>query len=749
MRLFGNKHYVIWFFGLLAMSFVLVVSLFPQKPFDRVNTYIFDGYQRLSPRAWSGSDVLVVDIDEKSIAALGQWPWPRTVLADLVKRLGEMGAATIVFDVVFSEPDRTSPLRSVNSFREAGATVTLPANTEQLDHDTVFANAIAKQRVVTGLILNRNGLTAPPKPKAGTGIGGSIPSGFMQENMNSIRNIEIIDKASSGIGEFSFNTKQQQDAVVRKAPLMRGANGAFYPSLALEALRVAQGAGGFQIRTSDGSGEISGGEVRFVSAKVGALEIPIDATGAIDIYHSPSGQKPTLSVIDILNTGPREPGHDELVAQVANHLIFIGTSAAGLLDLRATPLEPVVPGVTIHAEIVDQIISGAFLSRPDFAVGAERFAAILVCLILLCLLPWLSVPSQISAALLLLVVVVAGAWFAFDIHLLLLSPALPVACLLATLAAGGAANLLITERQGRFVRQAFGRYLAPAMVQQLASDPASLKLGGEEKELTILFCDIRGFTGLSEGLGPTELTELLNNFLTPMTDALLKEGATIDKYMGDAIMAFWNAPLDQTDHRNAALRGMMAMRRELEELNRSIPRPIQVGIGLNTGSCCVGNLGSSQRFSYSAIGDTVNVASRIEGQTKQYGLDNLVADEVLTSNTSFAVLEVDRLGVVGRKEPLSVWTVLCGKTDLTQTAQQSLQALCTAHDQMLLEYRAGNADAAMEKINDCENLADRMTASGEIPSLTKLYELYRGRIEGYSATGFPENWDGVYRSTTK
>ncbi len=736
MRLLSNKFVVIWLAGLLAASAVWALTFLPSGPLSQVNTLVFDTYQRIKPREWAGTDIVVVDIDEKSLKQLGQWPWPRDLVAKMIDRLGQLGAATIVFDVVFAEADRSSPMRALDQLREAGAKVELPADSTVLDNDKILASAIERNYVVTGFVLGGGGTEPPPPPKAGHGFSGTEPPGYMRQGITATRNLAILDRAAVGLGRFNF--RPGQDGVVRSVILLEPANNSYYPILGMEALRVVQGAGGFKIKSSDGSGEADTGNLAIVGVQVGALEVPTDAAGALTIYHSPMANKPTLSAYALLEPERAGVNRQSLQEAVANHIVLIGTSAQGLLDLRSTPLEPVVPGVTIHAEMIDQIISGTYITRPDIALGTERFAAILGALLVLAVLPFFNPLGNAATALFLTALTIGGFWYAFSEQGLLFSPVLPVLTILAASAAGSVAYFLMTERQGKFVREAFGRYLAPALVEQLADNPQELTLGGEERELTLLFCDIRGFTSLSEGLGPVELTTLLNDFLTPMSDALLKEGATIDKYMGDAIMAFWNAPIHQDNHRQLACNGLLDMRAELEELNRRIERPIQIGIGLNTGPCCVGNLGSSMRFNYSAIGDAVNVASRIEGQTKQYGLDNLVSEETLEGVEGIVTLEVDRVGVVGREQPLTVHTLLAWEKDFDRDAHG---AYFEAHQRMLDAYRAGDVELGLLSMHDAQDKAPE--------GLMRLYAIYAERLAVMRDEGVPDDWDGVYRATSK
>lgn len=748
MKLFRNKFAVIWLFGLTISSCFLIFTGLGggEATIRQFNTIVFDTYQRLKPRQWGGNDIVIVDIDETSIRRLGQWPWPRTTIAELTDRLGNLGAAAVVFDIVFSEPDRTSPMLALDSLRRAGAQIQLPSKLDMLNNDLALAESFKRNLVVSGLVLQGSGVTEPPAPKAGTGLSGTFPPHLMKVNVKAIRNLEIFDDAAAGIGQFGFETEIQTDGVVRDVKPLTEANGYYYPSLSFETLRVVQGAGGFNLKSSDASGEYSGGQLNLVSARVGALEVPTDANGAMRIYHSAASSKPTLPVRAVLF--PQESGisQEQLAADIANHIVLIGTSAEGLLDLRATPLQPVVPGVTIHADIIDQIIAGAFISRPDTAKGIELAMALMAVLLLLVALPLLNPLGDALSAASLIAAVTFGFWYMFSNYQMLFSPVIPVAAILLAYMTGVATDLLITERQGKFVRNAFAYYLSPAMVDRLADNPEALKLGGEEKELTILFCDIRGFTSLSEGLDPTELTELLNNFLTPMTTALLEKGATIDKYMGDAIMAFWNAPIDQEDHAQLACEGLLEMRRELVALNQRAPRAIDIGIGLNTGPCCVGNLGSNQRFNYSAIGDAVNVSSRIEGLTKQYGLDNLVAEETLSRCEGFASLEVDSVAVVGREEPLTVHFLLGSEKAANDTAFERLREV---HQEMIDSYRAGDVEQGLSAMAQAGRLADKLTGELGDVSLLKLYAVYAERFALLRENGVPHDWDGVFRATSK
>ncbi len=730
-RLLRNRRTVIWLSGLAALVAVMVLSLSPISPFERLQVQVFDTYQRLAPRPYGGTPITIVDIDEESLKRLGQWPWPRSVLARVTDRLGDLGAAAIAFDVVFSEPDRTSPAQLLESYDLADIVRESGINLEALDNDRQFAESIGRNATVIGLHLSPDNKDRAPQSKAGLSYAGDNPADYLGELGGATLNLPALDAAALGIG--ALNYIPEFDGVVRRVPLLIKTGDVLLPSLSVETLRVAQGASGLLVRSTGASGEADTGLPAMVAMRIGNFIIPANADGTLWVYYTDGSGPNVVSAHELAG-----PDVDPAVAdQVAGHIVMVGSSAQGLRDQRATPMSPSVAGVTIHTEIIDQIVSGVSLSRPDWAPGLERVATVLLGLLAIAVIPFLPVAGNALWAVLLSGATVLACWFAFIERQMLIDPVLPVAAVLVSFGVASAARLLVTENQERFVREAFSQYLAPTLVQQLARNPDSLTLGGETRDLTLLFCDIRGFTQISEGLDPEELTELLNNFLTPMTDVLLRNGATIDKYMGDAIMAFWNAPIDQEDHAALACRAMLEMQAALAELNQERGLDLRIGVGLNTGPCCVGNLGSTQRFNYSAIGDAVNVASRIEGLTKQYGLTNLIAETTADAAPDVPKLEVDRVQVVGRAEPLSVY-VLLSDAALAGVAFEPLQQ---QHRTFLEAYYGADFDRARTALTSLKDLAP--------PALAGLYGVYTDRIDSMAEAGVPKDWDGVFVATRK
>ncbi len=730
-RLLRRRRGVIWGCGVAALICVLLLSLSPYSPFQRLQVQVFDTYQRLSPRPHGGTPVTIVDLDEESIERIGQWPWPRSVLAQIVDRLGQLGAATIAFDMVFSEPDRTSPARVLRGLNLDKAAEQRGLDLQALDNDRRFAEALIRNPTVTGALLSPDIDDPAPRSKTGLSFGGANPSEYLPDAGGALANLPLFDEAAFGLGVLNFNP--QFDGVVRRVPLLTKSGDSILPSLAVETLRVAQGAQGLLARGTGASGEADTGLAAMVAMRIGNFTIPTNADGTLWVYYT-DGSGTRILPAHTLTGATVDPA---VADAIAGHIVLFGASAQGLRDQRATPMSASVAGVTIHAEIIDQIFSGVSLSRPDWAPGLEIFATVALSLLAIAVIPFLSVAGNTLWALLISVGAVVACWFAFlDFHILL-DPVLPVAAVLLSFGAASAARLLVTENEERFVRQAFGQYLAPTLVQQLAKHPESLTLGGENRELTLLFCDIRGFTKLSEGLDPSELTELLNNFLTPMTDVLLESGATIDKYMGDAIMAFWNAPIAQEDHAARACRAALRMETALAELNAGLSHPIDIGIGLNTGTCCVGNLGSTQRFNYSAIGDAVNVAARIESLTKQYGVANLIAETTAAEAPDVARLEVDRVRVVGRAEPLTIFTM----PSQAELEGQEFAPLAERHAAFLKAYYSGDLGCARQALEALATESPR--------SLHGLYRVFRERTEQLAAEGVAEGWDGVFVASEK
>jgi adenylate cyclase len=581
--------------------------------------------------------------------------------------------------------------------------------------------------------------------KGGLAHSGDDPKMFLRSYPGAIANLPEIDAALSGGG--SLSPVFDSDGVIRRVPLFVLVGDQIYPSLAAEALRVAQGASSMIIKSSGASGETAFGEQTGINqVKIGQFVVPTDAEAAMWLRDTGAVESRMLPAWKVMD-GSIAP------ERLEGAIVFIGTSAAGLKDQHSTPLDQATTGVSLHAQMVEQILLNDFLERPDWADGVEMMFIVAMGVIMLGVF-WVPKLGTTGASVI-SGVMVAGAigfsWYAYTDLKLLFDPMYP--SIVGVLVYSGTSFLrfLDTERERRRVRSAFSQYMSPTLVKRLAEQPGELTLGGEMRDLTLLFCDIRGFTSISERLDAHELTELINRFLTPMTQVIMESEGTIDKYMGDCIMAFWNAPLDVAEHRRLGVMSALEMRKRLVLLNSELalesaaknepPIELGIGIGLNSGVCCVGNVGSAQRFDYSALGDTVNLAARLEGQCKTYGVEVILSAGTMQGLEDMATLELDLIQVKGKTEPIRIFTVL-GEPDLSESA--TFKALEDVHRAMLEHYKAQDWAEARHDIERARKLSDE----AGLP-MTGTYDLYAERVDDYEINAPGADWDGVYISLTK
>ena len=733
-----------WFarrFGYARLvCFVLLVGLAGLRiadpaPIEELRVRTFDTFQLIEPRVKTAKPVVIVDIDEKSLAKLGQFPWPRTRIADLVTNLTRLGAVVIAFDVVFSEPDRLNPEAAADTFRNLDEETrtklrALPSN------DQVFADAIGRSRVVLG----ESGLPHvisefdDTLPLTGLAMLGEAPQPFLLDFPGLLRNVQVLEKAAAGRGLFTIKT--ERDGIVRRVPMLLQAQGAIMPSLSLEMLRVATGTDTIFTK-ADRAG------IKSIAVK--GFEIPTDRNGQLWVHFARHDPSIYVSAADVLE-GRVAP------ETIARKLVLIGTSAVGLLDVKTTPLDPVLPGVEVHAQVLESALTRAVLSQPNYAIALELCAALVLGILVIAFAPGFGPVALVTVGGLFATVLVGTSWYFYMQHRLLIDftyPLLSTTSIYLTLIF---ASFVREQAQRRQIRSAFGQYLSPALVEQLAQSPEKLVLGGEEREMTIMFSDVRGFTTISESYknDPQGLTTLMNRFLTPLTNAILARKGTIDKYMGDAIMAFWNAPLDDKEHQLNACEAAVDMLERIEALNnqREIEAkegghafiPLNVGVGLNTGVCVVGNMGSDLRFDYSVLGDSVNLASRLEGQSKEYGFPVIVGSKTaLAVKDKFAILELDFIMVKGKKEPEVIYAI-AGREDVAQSG--GFQRLRNLTIEMLACYRNRDWEGALAAIEHGRRTDDAH-------ALKALYNLYETRIRFYQKNPPPPDWNGAYALLTK
>jgi adenylate cyclase len=721
-----------WLF--VAIFLALSSTVFFAQPalLQSLRAFAFDAYQRISPApAMPDSPVRVVAIDERSVQQLGQWPWPRSTLSHLTDQLGAAGAAAIVFDVVFAEPDRTSPEQMLAWLPPERSQALRPLIAEWPTHDSAFAEALARNPTVLAAVLQNEASSQTLPVKAGFANAGDNPAPFLPGFSGFSSSLPALTAATQGLG--FVNWVPDRDQVIRRVPLLARAGDVVAPSLDLEALRVAQGASTYLVRSSNASGATAFGQHTGVNeVRVGDFGVPTDAGGNIWVHFRPSAPERYISASSVV-TGEMAP------EEVAGRIVLIGATAAGLLDLRATPLDASIPGVEVHQQILEQVLSGHFLSRPDFAPGVEWLIAMLAVLAIAIVTPRTNAMISAVLGLAIIVGVCAAGVALFKYEGYLFDPVFP-AISTFVFAAGSATYLYRrAELQRAEIRRAFSQYVAPSVVKELAANPERLKLGGEVRDLTVLVCDVRNFTSIAEGMSAEQLTQFINSFLTPLTDIIVEHGGTIDKYMGDSIMAFWNAPLDDPDHARRACEVSLLMADKMRELNvtwraeaeaagRAF-KDVALGIGVNSGECCVGNLGSERHFDYSAIGDTVNITSRLEGLTKIYGLTLLAGEDSVTRAGGLPFVEIDLVRVKGRQAPSRIFTLLPPNA-----------APPPEHQRFLDAYRAARWDEARALLS-----ALRTSAPA---SLQRCYAAFEARLERLAAVR-AEDWDGVYEFEQK
>jgi adenylate cyclase len=719
----------------------LALRVWDPSPVARLRALVFDAYQRMDPLSYDPElPVRIVDIDEESLKRIGQWPWPRTVLAELVDKLADGGASAIGFDMVFPEPDRMSPANALAFWPKSDALESLKSEIAKLPtNDQVFAEAIGKAPVVLGFIATPEGKSTP-ETKAGFAHGGDDPKLFAPYYRGAAASLPELQKAAQGTG--TLNWIPEYDQIIRRMPMLVRIGDTLYPSVAADLLRLAQGASTYIVKSSGASGEKAFGEkTGIVDMKIGDFVVPTEANGQMWMRFTPQAKARYLPAWKVLaGEIPKE--------EIEGRIILIGTSAAGLLDLRATPLDASIPGVELHAQAIEQIIRGAYLQRPDFATAAE----LLYILLLGALIGFLIYRTGALGSALLGLTAIAGvifiSWYAFDRLGWLVDPIYPALSLIAIYLAGTLFVFLRTERERNRVRHAFSHYMAPALVERLADDPSRLKLGGETRDMTLLFSDVRGFTTISEGLDAEELTRFLNSLFTPLSNIILEEQGTIDKYMGDAVMAFWNAPLDDSAHPSHACSAALKMMATMQDLNarwkeeaeaKSRPfKPVKLGIGLNTGICCVGNLGSDTRFDYSVIGDNVNIASRLEGQSKTYDVGTVAGESTTSRAPDFAFIELDLLKVKGKTEATRIFALV---GDGALKSSRGFTDLNERHQEMLKRFRSRDWDGAETLARECKSM-------NGVP-LDTLYALYRERIALFRHSPPPPDWDGSAEALSK
>jgi len=665
---------------ILVIAFVLLLR--EPRLVAGLRRAVFDTYQRLEPRDYTPLPVKVVDIDEESLARLGQWPWPRTLLARLVDRLAAGGASVVGLDLILAEADRTSPSQVLSAWPDNALTRLLRERTGELpDHDELLARSLAGTQAVGGFVLTGDASGTPPEPLWRMEIDGGDPRPRLPRFSGVVPYLPVLAQALAGAG--SFNLISDRDGISRRLHLLYALDGAIVPSFAAELLRVAQRADGYRV-VADADGRIE-------SVFIGELPVPTDAEGRVWLHYTEAEPSRSLSAWQVL-----APEFD--AATLREHVVVLGTSAAGLKDLRATPLDRAAAGVLLHVALVEQVLLGEFLLRPGWAEPAEYLYALALALLLLALLRHLGAVgcALVGAA----AVAVAGgfSWYAYLEWHRLVDPVLPSLVALLVYLVATTINYLRVEAERRQIRLAFGHYLAPQVVEQLTANPGMLKLGGEKRDTSFLFTDVAGFTSLTEKLEPAMLVHVLNAYLDESCQIVLDHGGTIDKIVGDALHVMFNAPTDQPDHAERAVRCALALdafcqRFAAEQSQQGLALGI-TRMGVNTGPTVVGNFGGAARFDYTAHGDAINTAARLEGLNKHLGTRLCVSATTRAACNGIRFRSVGDVVLAGKSEALGVYEPLGSDAD---------EAWLRAYDDAFAAMHDGTPDAAerFEELHRC------------------------------------------------
>ena len=700
-------------FALVLMGCILRVS--DPYPVEISRLIYFDFLQRLAPRTFDADlPVRVVDIDEASLSQLGQWPWPRSKVARLVEKLEGYGAASIAFDILFAEPDRYSPHRLAEDPIFAGY-LRDAIDLNKLDNDQRFSNAITGRPVALGVAARPDLKTKQIVPRAGIIEIGDQPGLLLPRALSWTPLAVPLNETAVGIGGINVSPAGQI-SVVRTVPLLWQGPTGIIPGLGIEALRLAIAEQNIFVEGAENERGI------VLSVSLGAFHIPTDEIGQVWMHYRPDNPGLYLSAADVLD----EKDNEQLRSEIEGRIILVGTSAAGLVDIRETSLGQSVPGVSIHAQLIEQILENKVLQRSDTIAALELVAFIALGVIVVSVMSISgAVPSFIAGGVA-ASSVLALSWVAFTQNSVLFDATFPLV--------GGMVNFGIlagflffaTEREKNTIRRSFSQYVAPEILERLEESGQDLQLGGENQEITVMFADIRGFTPLSETMPATDLVALLNELFTALGQDILAHSGTIDKFIGDSVMAFWNAPVRVENHPLHCANAALAMRTSLRHFNtvRSEGHqvPIGIAIGCATGEACVGNIGSQNRFNYTAIGEVVNVASRIETACRHLAYDVVISETMaLASRDQLALLQGGSVALKGVNKRELLFLVVGGRDTRQSEIFQRLQS----HHSDLLAAMKGHRGAiwSTQAVERCRSIALEIE-----PGLAGFYDRISDRL---------------------
>ncbi len=674
-----------------------------------MENYLYDVRVRMTMPGGMDDRVVIIDIDEASQVQLGQWPWERETLAGIVDILfDDYGINSLGFDVLFAEAGRGGG-------------------------NEAFAESFIARNIVTGFVF-KDSLSQNEPEFTGALPAALIPAADLTDfsvpfvtAAGYTGSLQALQENASG-GGFFDSPLIDSDGVFRRAPLLQRYRGDLYPTLALALVHTSLGAPpvGFKFAGSERRG------IDLESFRIGDVEIPVNEQAAVFIpFRGPQESFRFVSARDIVNkTAPRE--------WLADKIVLIGASAAGLLDLRSTPVGQRYIGVEVHANLVAGLLDGTIRRQPAWSNGLEFTLLFLIGALVALLLPKLSPQSSLLMVAAILVLTMATnlwLWTSFNL-------VIPIASVIGFTLVAGLLQItygfFVEQRNKRHLSQIFGQYIPPGVVEEIDASGAEVSLEGETRRMSVLFSDVRGFTTISEGLDARELTQMMNEFLTPFTRVIQEHRGTIDKYMGDCVMAFWGAPLADEEHAKHSLLAAFGMLRAVESLDEAFAAKgwpsIRVGVGIATGDMNVGNMGSEFRVAYTVMGDTVNLGSRLEGLTKQYGVDIIVNEGTVADISEFTFRELDLVRVKGKTKPVAIFEPIGATRSLVEEELSTL----ADYEKALAAYRRRNWEISRQMF---EKLAEQKSEL--------LYTAYLDRIERFKQEPPPADWDGVFDHLSK
>lgn len=698
-----------------------------------VERQLYDLKVRVSAKLKSAkqSNVVILDVDEKSLADLGRWPWSRTLIAKINDKLfNQYKVSALGYDVVWAERDSVNP-KAILEQLNLSLVGSSPHYSEfirsiqRLDSDRLFAESLNSRPVVLGFYFNNEKDAA---------LANVLPAPVLSEkelppDTNGIMpwqaftgNLPEINEASMS-GGF-FNPVVDEDGVIRRIPLLAKYKDHYYQSLSLGLVRAALG--GMSV-TPVVAGDKDTHYFKLEALNIGPISIPVAPDGTAFIpYHGRDHSFPYVSVSDLLRD---KVPQDKLEGKI----VVMGSSAPGLRDQRTTPIQSVFPGVEIHANIIDGILDNEIKQTPAYAEGLVILQVLMAGLLLALVLPALGAFASMTMALVMLLIGVVFNYALWEKLNFVMPIAQPVIIVMLIFVTDMVIGYLMEGRLKKNMSTLFGQYVPPELVKKMAEDPLKYTMVGRDAELTVLFSDIRGFTGIAEKLTASQLTAYINEYFDLMSSFIHEEMGTLDKYIGDAIMAFWGAPIETDKHAHQAVLAALKMSEAVDRLAQSFEQrglpPFNVGIGLNTGLVTVGDMGSSYRRSYTVMGDPVNLASRLEGLTKHYGLRILVGEALKNQTPEFAYREIDRVKVKGKELGVTIYNPIGLLADLDST---KIEELARWSEILTLYYEANWDEFILALKSLIKTFGD-----------SKIYTFYLDRAETFKKSPPPNDWRGV------